>query len=49
LTADELESLQAAGGGRAVDPYLAVAVCRTGITVIVRAPGSRSGTRITPR
>ena len=48
LTADQLESLQAAGGGRAVDPYLAEAVCRTGITVIVRAPGSRSGTRITP-
>ena len=48
LTADELESLQARGGGRAVDPYLAEAVCRTGITVIVRAPGSRSGTRITP-
>jgi aspartokinase-like uncharacterized kinase len=49
LTADQLESLQAAGGGRVVDPYLAEAVCRTGITVIVRAPGSRSGTRITPR
>ena len=47
LTADELESLQAAGGGRVVDPYLAEAVCRTGITVIVRAPGSRSGTCIT--
>ena len=49
LTADELESLQARGGGRVVDPYLAEAVCRTGITVIVRAPGNRSGTRITPR
>ncbi len=48
LTADELEALQTRGGGRAVDAYLAEAVRRTGITVIVRAPGSRSGTRVTP-
>lgn len=48
LTAVELQAMQVAGGGRAVDPYLAEAVRRTSITVIVRAPGSRSGTRITP-
>ena len=35
--------------GAAVDPYLPQAVCRTGVTAVVRAPGSRSGTRITPR
>jgi 5-(aminomethyl)-3-furanmethanol phosphate kinase len=49
LTATELEALQARGGGRAVDPYLAEAVRRTGVSVVVRAPGSRSGTSITPR
>jgi aspartokinase-like uncharacterized kinase len=51
LTAGELQALQGAGGGRAVDPYLAQAVRRTAVTVIVRAPGSgcRSGTRVTPR
>ncbi len=35
--------------GAAVDPYLTTAVCRTGVTVTVRAPGRRSGTRVTPR
>lgn len=49
LTADELQARQARGGAQVVDPYLAEAVCRTGVTVIVRAPGSRSGTRITRR
>ncbi len=34
--------------GAAVDPYLRTAVARTGVVVDVRAPGSRSGTRITP-
>lgn len=49
LTADELEALQKAGGGRAVDPYLHEAVRRTGVAVVVRSPGSEnaSGTRIT--
>lgn len=48
LTAAELEELQARGGGRAVDPYLAEAVRRTGVAVVVREPGatSTSGTRI---
>ena len=45
LTADELTDLQAAGGGRAVDPYLAEAVRSTGVPVTVRAPGG-TGTRI---
>ena len=49
LTADELGALQAKGDARVVDAYLAEAVCRTGVTVIVRAPGSWSGTRVTPR
>jgi 5-(aminomethyl)-3-furanmethanol phosphate kinase len=48
ITAGELAELQARGGGRAVDPYLAEAVCRTRVSVVVRAPGG-SGTRITPR
>ena len=47
LSAGELEALQAAGGGRAVDAYLPEAVRRTGVTVTVRAPGGL-GTRITP-
>lgn len=49
LTAGELGALQAAGGGRVVDAYLPEAVRRTGLSVIVRAPGAhgRSGTRIT--
>jgi 5-(aminomethyl)-3-furanmethanol phosphate kinase len=49
ITAGELQELQAAGGGRAVDPYLPDAVCRTGVEVTVRSPGagSASGTRIT--
>jgi len=46
LTADELRALQAHGGGRAVDVYLPDAVRRTGVAVVVRAPGG-SGTRIT--
>jgi aspartokinase-like uncharacterized kinase len=48
LTADELRALQARGGGRAVDVYLPDAVRRTGVAVVVRAPGG-SGTRITRR
>jgi 5-(aminomethyl)-3-furanmethanol phosphate kinase len=47
LTADELCALHARGGGRAVDRYLPKAVRRTGVAVVVRAPGG-SGTRITP-
>jgi hypothetical protein len=47
LTADELHALQQRGGGRAVDAYLAEAVRRTGVAVVVRTPGGR-GTRITP-
>jgi len=47
LTAGELEALQDAGGGRAVDPYLPEAIRRTCVTVIVRAPGG-IGTRIVP-
>jgi len=46
LTAGELQALQARGGGRAVDAYLAEAVRRTGVTAVVRAPGG-VGTRIT--
>jgi hypothetical protein len=51
LTAAELESLQVAGGGRAVDAYLPEAVRRTGVTVVVRPPdpdhpGRPAGTRI---
>jgi aspartokinase-like uncharacterized kinase len=38
LTADELEALQAAGGGRVVDRYLPEAVRRTGVRVVVRTP-----------
>jgi 5-(aminomethyl)-3-furanmethanol phosphate kinase len=47
LTADELAALQARGGGRAVDAYLAEVVRRTGVTAVVRA-SSTVGTRITP-
>lgn len=47
LSAGELAELQARGGGRVVDRYLAEAVRRTGVTVTVRAPGG-IGTRITP-
>ncbi len=46
VTAPELEELQARGGGRAVDAYLPEAVRRTGVAVVVRAPGG-TGTRIT--
>jgi 5-(aminomethyl)-3-furanmethanol phosphate kinase len=48
LTAGELRALQEGGAARAVDAYLAEAVCRTGVTVTVRRPGagSASGTRI---
>jgi aspartokinase-like uncharacterized kinase len=50
LTAGGLRALQAAGGGRGVDAYLADAIGRTGVAVIVRAPGSDvPGTRITAR
>jgi 5-(aminomethyl)-3-furanmethanol phosphate kinase len=45
LTAAELQELQARGGGGAVDAYLPEAVRRTGVTVVVRAPGE-VGTRI---
>jgi aspartokinase-like uncharacterized kinase len=50
LTAGELQSLQARGGGRVVDPYLPEAVRRTGVAVVVRRPGPVHpvGTRITP-
>jgi aspartokinase-like uncharacterized kinase len=50
LTADELQSLQARGGGRLVDAYLPEAVRRTGVAVVVRRPGAAGpiGTRITP-
>ena len=47
LTAGELAALQADGGALAVDAYLPEAVRRTGVAVVVRAPGG-SGTRITP-
>ena len=49
LTAAELKNSQDTGDGRAVDLYLPEAVHRTGVTVIVRTPGSgsASGTRIT--
>jgi aspartokinase-like uncharacterized kinase len=48
LTADELEALQKAGDAGAVDTYLPEAIRRTGVTVVVRSPGARSGTRVTP-
>lgn len=50
LTAGELQALQHAGGGRAVDAYLSDAVRRTGVAVTVRQPGAapESGTRIVP-
>jgi aspartokinase-like uncharacterized kinase len=49
LTAGDLQALQDAGGGRAVDRYLPEAVRRTGVEVAVRRPGAdrASGTRIT--
>jgi 5-(aminomethyl)-3-furanmethanol phosphate kinase len=47
LSAGELQALQAAGGGRAVDAFLPEAVRRTGVAVLVRSPGG-TGTRITP-
>jgi 5-(aminomethyl)-3-furanmethanol phosphate kinase len=48
LTVAQLQALQDAGEGRAVDPYLPEAVRRTGVAVTVRSPGSgdTSGTRI---
>ena len=48
LTAGELQALQDDGGGRAVDRYLAEAVRRTGVAVVVREPGPShpDGTRI---
>lgn len=50
LTAQELQALQDAGGGRAVDAYLPEAVRRTGVVVVVREPAAASaaGTRIVP-
>ena len=50
LTSAELQALQDAGGGRAVDPYLPDAVRRTGVAVVVRrpAPVPLAGTRIVP-
>lgn len=48
LSADELEALQARGGGLAVDRYLPEAVRRSGLCVVVRSPRG-SGTRVTPR
>lgn len=48
LATDQLRALQARGGGRAVDAYLPEAVRRTGVAVVVRAPGG-NGTRITSR
>jgi aspartokinase-like uncharacterized kinase len=49
LSAAELQDLQDAGGGRAVDRYLPEAVRRTGVAVAVRSPGGGSvaGTLIT--
>jgi 5-(aminomethyl)-3-furanmethanol phosphate kinase len=47
LTAGELQAMQSAGGGRAVDPYLPEAVRLAAVTVVVRAPDG-VGTRITP-
>ena len=47
LTADELQALQARGGGQAVDAYLPEAVRRTEVAVVVRTAGG-VGTRITP-
>jgi 5-(aminomethyl)-3-furanmethanol phosphate kinase len=46
LTAAELQTLQARGGGRVVDGYLARAVRDSGVTVTVRTPGRLTGTRI---
>jgi aspartokinase-like uncharacterized kinase len=50
LTAAQLRALQRAGEGRAVDAYLPDAIERTGVTVIVRAPGpdAPAGTQISP-
>jgi aspartokinase-like uncharacterized kinase len=50
LSTTQLRALQRAGRGRAVDAYLPDAIERTGVTVIVRAPGAPTpaGTRITP-
>jgi 5-(aminomethyl)-3-furanmethanol phosphate kinase len=48
LSVGELAELQARGGGRVVDAYLARAVVRTGVAVRVRAPGRAGGTLITP-
>jgi aspartokinase-like uncharacterized kinase len=50
LTVGDLQALQDAGGGLAVDPYLPEAVRRTGVAVVVRRPGLAGaiGTRIVP-
>jgi len=47
ITADMLRDLQARGGAQVVDAYLPEAVRRTGVSVVVRAPGG-GGTWITP-
>jgi 5-(aminomethyl)-3-furanmethanol phosphate kinase len=49
LSSGELRTLQARGGGLAVDRYLPEAVLRTGVAVVVRRPGPGrcAGTRIT--
>lgn len=46
LTAAELEAMQARGDGLVLDAYLPEAVRRSGVVVVVRAPGG-VGTRIT--
>ena len=54
LTTGELQALQNAGGGRAVDPYVPEAARRAGVAVVVRrpapipAPTPAPGTRIVP-
>ena len=48
IGADEAILLKPVRGG-GVDAYLPEAVCRTGVTVTIRVPGGRPGTRVTPR
>ena len=43
ITAPRLAELQRLGEGRAVDPYLAAAIARTGVTVTIRAAGGAAG------
>jgi aspartokinase-like uncharacterized kinase len=49
LSAARLRELQDADEARAVDAYLPTAIDQTGVSVVVRAPGSAAGTRITPK